>query len=140
MDYNKIKIMRIRRWDTREIEELYRAGGWWDLGYCNETISDMIKNSFIFVIAADDNGHAVGTGRVISDTCSDGYIQDVAVFPEYRNNGIGSRIVKALKRLSELEGLSWIGLVSAPGKENFYRNIGFSEMKKYTPMLSEERR
>ena len=77
-------------------------------------------------------------GRLISDGSSDCYIQDVVVFPEYREMGIGGRIVSALKRIAELTGHTWIGLISAPGKEGFYERAGFSRMENYTPMLTEE--
>ncbi|MDO5843775.1 MAG: GNAT family N-acetyltransferase [Methanocorpusculum sp.] len=129
----------IRAWDKNEIVDLYRAGGWWDMGWDSAEIEDIIKGSFIFAVAFDENKNAVGMGRIIADKTSDGYIQDVVVFSEYRNSGIGTRIVSALKNLGERYGLKWIGLISAPEKENFYKRAGFTEMVNYTPMLFEKK-
>lgn len=139
MEHNKISIRAIRTWEKNEIIELYRAGGWWELGGNDADVANIIKESFIFVVALNENKNAVGMGRIIADKTSDGYIQDVVVFPEYRNMHIGTRIVSTLKKLGELQGLKWMGLISAPGKENFYKRAGFSEMINYTPMLFEEK-
>lgn len=109
------------------------------MGFDSAEIEVIIRGSFFFAVAFDENKNAVGMGRIIADKTSDGYIQDVVVFPEYRNTGIGSRIVSALKKLGDLYGLKWLGLISAPGKENFYNRAGFSPMINYTPMLFEKK-
>lgn len=132
-----ISIYPVYSWNTAEILELYRAGGWWDMGWDERLIPPILHGSFLFVVACDPQSRAIGMGRIIADGASDGYIQDVVVFPEYRNQGIGSRIVSALRKLGTLYGLSWIGLISAPGKEEFYKRAGFNPMEKYTPMLFE---
>ena len=133
-----ITISAVRTWNTDEIIDLYRAGGWWEMGYDKAAIPRLLDGSFLVVIAKDEENNAVGMGRLISDGASDAYIQDVVVFPEYRERGIGSRIVSALKKLALAYGHSWIGLISAPGKEEFYRRAGFSEMEHYTAMLREK--
>ncbi len=134
----EITLSVIRSWNTAEIIDLYRAGGWWDVGYDPSQIPRFLDGSFIVIIAKDEQDNAVGFGRFISDGASDGYLQDIVVFPEYRGKGIGSRIVAALKKLAILYGHTWLGLISSPEKEGFYRKAGFSEMEKYTPMLKEE--
>jgi hypothetical protein len=50
---------------------------------------------------------------------------------------IGGRIAHTLRLLGLAHGLSWIGLIAAPGKEQFYTRAGFTEMKNMTPMLFE---
>jgi len=134
----EITLSIVRSWNTAEIVDLYRAGGWWDVGYDPNQIPRLLKGSFLAIVALDEDENAVGFGRFISDGASDGYLQDIVVFPEYRGQGIGSRIVAALKKLAVLYGHTWIGLVSLPGKEDFYRRAGFSVMEKYTPMLKEK--
>ena len=135
---SEISLSIVRSWNTAEIVDLYRAGGWWDVGYDSNQIPRLLDGSFLVIVAMDEHENAVGFGRFISDGASDGYVQDIVVFPEFRGQGIGSRIVAALKKLAILYGHTWIGLISAPGKEAFYRRAGFSEMEKYTPMLKEE--
>lgn len=133
----KITLSIIRSWNKSEILDLYRTGGWWEMGWNTDRIAQIIDGSFIFLVACDTRNRAVGMGRIISDEVADGYVQDVVVFPEHRGRGIGERMAKTLKLLGSAYGLTWIGLVSAPGKESIYRRAGFSEMKNYTPMLFE---
>lgn len=109
------------------------------MGWDNGQIPDLIKGSFLVILAVNEQNQAVGMGRLISDGASDGYIQDIVVFPEYRNARIGSRIVEALRSLAALYGHTWTGLISAPGKQQFYERAHFSAMKDYTPMLFEEK-
>ena len=134
----KITLTAVRAWNAEEVIDLYRAGGWWEMGWDKNQIPTLINGSYLILIARDLENNAVGMGRLISDGSSDCYIQDIVVFPEYREMGIGSRIVNTLKRIAELTGHTWIGLISAPGKEEFYKRAGFSVMENYTPMLKEE--
>ena len=134
----EITLTAVRAWSAEEVIDLYRAGGWWEMGWDKSQIPSLINGSYLVIIARDSENNPVGMGRLISDGSSDCYIQDVVVFPEYREQRIGSRIVTALKRIAELTGHTWIGLLSAPGKEQFYERAGFSRMENYTPMLKEE--
>lgn len=134
---DEITLSEVRSWNITEIVDLYRTGGWWDMGWSTDRIAQILQGSFIFIIAHDTQNRAVGMGRIIADGTADGYIQDVVVFPEYRGRGIGERIAATLRRLGSLHGLTWIGLISAPQKESIYLRAGFSEMKNYTPMLFE---
>ena len=131
----------IRNWNESEIIDLYRAGGWWEIGWNPAGIAPLIRGSFLFIIALDTTtGQTIGMGRIIADGSSDGYIQDVAVLHTYRERGIGTTIATLLRSLGTALGLSWIGLISAPGKENIYKRAGFSPTENYTPMnLDEER-
>ena len=64
-----------------------------------------------------------GIARVLSDGCSDAYIQDVVVAPEYRGRGIGQQLVNFLTSELKKCGIDWIGLVGEPGTEEFYRKL-----------------
>ncbi|MDV0441376.1 GNAT family N-acetyltransferase [Methanorbis furvi] len=137
----EIKYLMIRNWQTKEIIDLYRAGGWWEMGWNPGGIAPLIRGSFLFIIALDSaTGSAVGMGRIIADGSSDGYIQDVAVLPSYRNLGIGSKIAEILRSLGQTLGLSWLGLIAAPEAEGIYKRAGFSPMERYTPMNLEQER
>lgn len=113
---------------------LYRAGGWWKEEHKSSGIPSLITGSFIFAVAVD-RGKAVGMGRVISDGIADGYIQDVVVFPEYRQRGIGKKIVSALLKACKKRGLGWIGLIAEPGSEEFYHTLGFRLKNGYVPLI-----
>jgi len=132
------EVRLIRTWDSGQIVALYRAGGWWKDEYTPEGIPDLIKGSFLFAVAIDTaTGSAIGMGRVISDGVSDGYIQDLIVLPEYRRSGIGRKIVLLLIRACREKGINWIGLISQPGCDEFYRDLGFARMEGFIPLLYE---
>ncbi|CAJ37962.1 GNAT family N-acetyltransferase [Methanocella arvoryzae] len=131
-----IEIRHVEARDVSEIADLYRAGGWWQEAWDTEGITPLIKGSSAFVVAIDrKTSRAIGMGRLISDDVSDGYIQDVVVYPQYRKSGIGGRIVSALVASGKSKGLGWIGLIAQPGSELFYTELGFQPMKGHTPML-----
>jgi ribosomal protein S18 acetylase RimI-like enzyme len=67
----------------------------------------------------------VGGGRMISDGEYYAAIYDVAVLPDFQGRGIGFEIMKDL--MKELD-LGSIILVSVPGKEGFYRKLGFDKL------------
>lgn len=74
-----------------------------------------------------DAGTLIGAGRALADGIDCSYICDVAVHPEYQGLGIGKAIVSRLVELSQ--GHRKIILYAAPGKEPFYRKLGFKRMK-----------
>ena len=131
-------IRLVDAWDETEIVHLYRAGGWWKDEYDPKSLPDLIAGSFAFAVAIDKKtGHAIGMGRVLSDSISDGYIQDLVVLPEFRNQGIGKEIVSVLVRKCKQAGITWIALIAQPGTEDFYLPLGFRSMTGYVPLLWE---
>jgi ribosomal protein S18 acetylase RimI-like enzyme len=77
----------------------------------------------VFVLEAE---RIVGFGRALSDGAYQAAIYDVAVVPESQGRGVGRLIVENL--LDGLAGCNVI-LYAAPGKEDFYRRLGFRRMR-----------
>jgi ribosomal protein S18 acetylase RimI-like enzyme len=71
-------------------------------------------------------GKLVGVGRALADGVDCSYICDVAVLPSRQGTGLGKEIVLRLVNLSH--GHKKIILYAAPGKEPFYRKLGFKRM------------
>jgi len=71
-------------------------------------------------------GKLLGIGRAISDGAYEAGLYDLAVSPSAQGRGLGRRIVELL--MADLAGLNVI-FFSAPGKEGFYRRLGFAPMK-----------
>jgi ribosomal protein S18 acetylase RimI-like enzyme len=131
-----IAVMVVRVWDEEEIAALYKAGGWWKEEYKTEDLRHLIQGSFAFAVATDTKtGRAIGMGRVIADSVSDGYIQDLVVLPQYRKSGVGTEIVAALVKRCLQSGISWIGLIAEPDTEKFYIPLGFHPMERHVPLL-----
>jgi len=140
MSESEIEIRFVKNWPEDEIVKLYKAGGWWKEDYDESGIKNLIKGSFCFAVVIDKKTKkTIGMGRILSDGVSDGYIQDLVILPEYRKKGIGKKLTKSLVDYCKSKGVNWIALISEPGQEEFYKKIGFKEMKKYTPLKYEEK-
>jgi GNAT superfamily N-acetyltransferase len=68
----------------------------------------------------------VGFGRAISDGEYQGAVYDVAVLPEAQKRGVGKIILETI--LCRLKHCNII-LYASPGKEGFYKKLGFGFMK-----------
>ena len=77
-------------------------------------------------VFAYSNDQLVGFGRAISDGAYQAAVYEMAIVPEFQKQGIGARILKAI--LDRLPGCNVI-LYASPGKEEFYRKLGFRLMK-----------
>ena len=136
MNLDDIRIEIVRSWNTDEIVELYRAGGWWQDSFDPMEIPALIQGSFAFAVAADSkSGRAVGMGRALSDGVSDAYIQDLVVLPGYRGKHLGKAIATQLIARCRDAGITWIALIAEPGTEKFYRPLGFTPMEGYVPLI-----
>ncbi len=121
---------------TEEIAELYKSAGWWEESLeARAVIPAMIRGSFCFMVARALDGHIVGMGRVISDGCSDAYIQDVTVLNSHRGQGIGRELIRRLTQYCVERRIGWVGLVAEPGTQAYYEDLGFGPLVNYQPML-----
>jgi aralkylamine N-acetyltransferase len=136
---NSVRVDLVQSWHEEEIVDLYRAAGWWKEEMDASRINDLIRGSFLFAVAIDiSTGRAVGMGRVISDGIADGYIQDLVVQGDKRSWGVGKMILGRLLEECRIRKITWIGLIAKPGKEDFYRSMGFAPMPGHVPMLFDE--
>ena len=81
-----------------------------------------------------ESGKMIGYLRVISDRAYIHYIVDVMVHPDVQGERVGSGMVKlTLEKLKEL-GFIKVLLTAIPGKEDFYKRMGFQ--KTMSPVLA----
>jgi len=73
------------------------------------------------VLAVAPNRDAVGTGRLEPT----GKIGRVAVLPEFRRSGVGSRIMAHLVNQATESGFTTVYLHAQAAAEGFYRRLGF---------------
>ena len=119
--------------DVPAAAELYRQADWWEEGDSMQAVKKLFAGSFLVAEACDGKCLA-GMGRALSDGAGDAYIQNVVVDARYRGQGIGTAIVRILVQELRKRGITWIGLIGAPGTESFYRKIGFEPLKNHIPM------
>jgi len=80
----------------------------------------------MFRCLAHDDGVLVGAGRALADGIDCAYLCDVAVLPSHQGTGLGKQIVARLVAASK--GHRKIILYAVPGKEPFYKKLGFKRM------------
>jgi predicted GNAT family N-acyltransferase len=77
------------------------------------------------VVAYDDAGRCVGTGRVVRLDARTCQIGRVAVAPDHRRSGVGALVIDALERMAALRGLTEVVIHSQMPSEAFFRDRGF---------------
>jgi len=109
--------------DFHELSNLYKIAPLGDKKA--EDLKVVFSNSLYkcFVYAEEK---LIGVGRALADGVDCSYICDVAIHPRYQGQGIGKSIVGKLVEFSN--GYNKIILYSYPGKEDFYRKLGFAKM------------
>jgi GNAT superfamily N-acetyltransferase len=122
------------RLSVAEYLHLRESVGWKKL---TERQAELALENCIYCISAYDdttdkpNGSRklIGMGRIVGDGAVICYIQDLIVLPEYHGMGVGSMLIKQLKRyvssLSADGEEMMLALMCAKGREEFYEKHGF---------------
>lgn len=109
--------------DWIELSALYHAA---PLGNKNPANLKTAFTNSMFRCFVHQDGKLVGAGRALADGTDCSYICDVALLPSHQGLGLGKQIVSKL--LSMSSGHKKIILYSVPGKEAFYKKLGFKRM------------
>nr|WP_154982839.1 GNAT family N-acetyltransferase [Paenibacillus xylanexedens] len=93
-----------------------------------EAIERGLKNT-LYSICIEVEEQTIGYGRIVGDGGFTFYIQDIIVLPSYQRLGLGNKIMAELMEYitSTYPPGSSVGLMSAKGKEGFYKKFGFVE-------------
>lgn len=67
---------------------------YWAKGRSIEVIERSIQNSLVFNIFDGDD--QIGFARVVTDSCTFGYLCDVIIDPEHRDKGLGTWLVEQI--------------------------------------------
>jgi ribosomal protein S18 acetylase RimI-like enzyme len=106
--------------DWQELQALYIAA---PLGRKNAKDLEIVFSNSRFRCFVREEGSLIAAGRALADGADCSYICDVAVMPGHQGTGLGRAVVQELVRLSQ--GHKKILLYSVPGKEGFYKKLGF---------------
>lgn len=123
--------------EVSEYRMLRELVGWTKL--CEDQAKICLLNSDFIISAYDtDNvvdgkNQIVGMTRLFGDGGYAWYIADVIVYPDYRGKGFGKKLVQtAIDYIKSQIKPEWeikIILISALGKQGFYKKLGFVERK-----------
>lgn len=94
--------------------------------YKTEDIEVAIKKNLFSIVVYDDN-KPIGMGRIVGDDRIAFFIKDVIVDPQYQHMKVGNTIMMSLLDYIKSKGCegAYIGLMSTPNKEKFYKKYGF---------------
>ncbi len=95
------------------------------MNYNTEILTEKKFRNSTHVVFVFDDDRLIAFARAISDGVCQATVYDVAVHPDFQGKGIGKTLIEKLKE--KLSGFNII-LYAAPGKEDFYRKLGFSRM------------
>ena len=109
--------------DWEELSRLYLVA---PLGDKDPSDLKIAFSNSMFKCFVYDSNRLIAAGRALADGRDCSYICDVAVLPSHQGMGIGKDLVSKLVNLSK--GHKKIILYTSPGKEPFYRKLGFKRM------------
>lgn len=109
--------------DWLEAETLYRLA---PLGNKSAAHLQIVFGNSRYRWFVRDEGRLVAAGRVLADGADTAYLCDVALLPSHQGTGLGRELVERL--MDDAKGHQKIILYSVPGKEGFYRKLGFLRM------------
>ena len=109
--------------DWEELSRLFLVA---PLGDKDPSDLEIAFSNSMFKCFVYDSNRLIAAGRALADGRDCSYICDVAVHPSYQGMGIGRQVVSTLVDLSKDH--KKIILYTSPGKEPFYRKLGFKRM------------
>ena len=110
------------RLDINAIYEYLHNEAYWSKGIPRNIVERSIRNSLCF--GAYSGKEQVGFARVISDYATFAYLGDVFVLPEHRGKGLSKRLLEALSKHPELQGVRRFYLVTRDA-HGLYSQFGF---------------
>lgn len=119
--------------DWEKLSNLYKIA---PLGHKNADDLQKVFGNSMYKCFVFEDGDLVGVGRALADGVDCSYICDVAVHPRCQGTGLGKSIVQKLVSLSASH--KKIILYSAPGKESFYKKLGFKRMSTAMAIFSDQ--
>ena len=112
--------------EVAELERICFSAPW-----SRNMLAEELDNALsAMLVALDDSGRVVGYAgvQVILD---EGYITNVAVFPEYRRLGVAAKIIEVYMNFAAANDLAFLTLEVRPSNEAaiaLYRRFGFEEV------------
>ena len=115
------------------IAEFLSKRSYWAKGRSREKIVKSIANSMCFAVYTAE-GKQVGFARVLSDYAVFAWIMDVFILEEFRKQGLGVLLMKAIMEHPDLQGLErWgLGTKDAHGRREkfiYTEKFGFRRLK-----------
>ena len=124
------KVSVATEFDGAEVRELYDSVGWSAYTDDAEQLLRGLECS-TRVVVGRAQGELVGLARVISDSNTIVYLQDVLVHPNYQRSGLGCTLIAEV--LAPFENVRQTVLLTDDemGQRAFYESLGFTEIRDF---------
>lgn len=109
--------------DLLVIHDFLSNRSYWAKNRSYETVVSSVENSLCFGMY-NESDTMIGFARVVSDCAVFAYIMDVFILEEYRNKGLGKKLMDGIMKHPDLQGLQRIMLATTDAHE-MYRKFGF---------------
>ncbi|MEI2582958.1 GNAT family N-acetyltransferase [Scytonema sp. PRP1] len=119
--------------DLYQIQQLLNVSAFWAKGRSIEDLGIAIANSDP-VITVWDGERLIGFARATSDGIYRATIWDVAIDPEFRGVGLGSKLVETVLSHPRMNRVERVYLMTTH-KQRFYERIGFQANSTSTMVL-----
>jgi len=113
------------RLDLDTIHGFLSQQAYWAKGIPRSIVARALANSVC--IGAYQNGRQVGLARVVTDRSTYAYLSDVYVVEELRGQGLGKRLMQAVRSHPDLQGLRRWELLTRDA-HGLYARYGFSPL------------
>ena len=94
--------------------------------------AERILENTAYMVTIQYHEEIIGVTRLLFDFCTDAYITDVIVSPEYQGQGLGriliSDMLEFIKAYASEGTRIACSLYANQGKEEFYRRFGFEKL------------
>lgn len=119
--------------DLYQLQQLFNLAAFWAKGRSIEDLGIAIANSdpVIFVC---DGAKLIGFARATSDCIYRATIWDVVIHPEYRDLGLGSKLVETVLAHPRVRWVERVYLMTTH-QQKFYEKIGFQPNTTTTMVL-----
>ena len=125
-----IKITKETSVSIDDVLHLYQAVGWTNYTNQPQMLEQSLAHSLAIYVARDGE-KIVGLVRLVGDSFSSVFVQDLIVLPTYQRQGIGSDLMK--EALGDYKDAYQVQLVTEETEKNlgFYRSLGFETLSTY---------
>ena len=121
----KIEVRKLQNTDIEELSRIEAAS--FSMPWLSEDFRGLLTRDYCLYVVAEADGHIAGCAG-LTDSFHEGNIDNVVTAPEYRNLGIGGKMLEELLRLGNERGITAYTLevrVSNAPAIHLYEKFGF---------------
>lgn len=119
--------------DFEQLRELFKIAAFWASERSTEDLSIAVANSEP-VITVKDGERLIGFARATSDGIYRATIWDVVIHPDYRSQGLGSKLVETVLSHPKVNRVERTYLMTTH-RQGFYEKIGFEKNSTTTMVI-----